>query len=748
MRLQGLLVGAARFSCAVVLTLTAVAVLTSSAGADIIQDSNTSGTVGVAGSTGFVAQLGAASGFNGSVTFTASPTQSTPQGIVVNSAGTGIMTTGTLAVGSYVIGGTDSDTASDTGTWSYTLNVTPILQGPSVSNSVTVANSAGFVDSLSAASGFTGSVTFTASPTQSTPQGIVVNSAGTGIMTTGPLAVGSYVIGGTDTDTASDTGTWSYTLNVTPNTIVQGSPMSNSVSVARSADFSDALSAASGSIGPVTFTSSGATEGLEVNGDQISTTGSLGVGQHTISGTDQDGFGDTGTWTYTLNVELGGGSTLTQTSALFATTSTQALATFVPGAIKVANGVGVVTFVTTQSSPHLSVSAVGTIELTGAIIPGTYAVSGTDSDTKGDTGTWTYALTVTGVVTTVTFDANAGVGAMTPESDSAPTRLTLNDFKRPGYSFVDWNTLANGSGVSYANGSVYPFGISATLFAQWKAGKAPSRTITFEANGGTGSTPSEVDNTPTAISANGFVRSGFTFNSWNTHANGTGVGFNAGATYPFKVSVTLYAQWKKLLAAPARVVTFGANGGVGAMTAERHRKPTKLAPDRYTRAGFTFVGWNTSANGSGVSYVNGAIFPFATSATLYAQWKKNKKVVSAPPNPNEVSVGPFGSGASTLSSAIEGQIQSLAEKVMANKDTQITLLGYGDVLTPVQLRNKDLRAANVLLGRMRAQAVAADLQERLEALGLTGWTMSLGVGASGTFGSSQSAMAVVVATVS
>ena len=48
--------------------------------------------------------------------------------------------------------------------------------------------------------------------------------------------------------------------------------------------------------------------------------------------------------------------------------------------------------------------------------------------------------------------------------------------------------------------------------------------------------------------------------------------------------------------------------------------PTALTANTFTRAGYTFSGWNTAANGSGTAYANGATYSFAADLTLYAQW--------------------------------------------------------------------------------------------------------------------------------
>ena len=222
---------------------------------------------------------------------------------------------------------------------------------------------------------------------------------------------------------------------------------------------------------------------------------------------------------------------------------------------------------------------------------------------------------------TVTFAANGGAGTMAAESDNAPTALTANAFTRAGYTFSAWNSAANGSGTSYADGASYPFTADATLYAQWTAN---TYTVTFAANGGAGTMAAESHNAPTALTANAFTRAGYTFAGWNTAADGTGSGYADGATYPFTVNATLYAQWT----ANTYTVTFAANGGAGTMAAESHNAPTALTANAFTRAGYTFAGWNTAADGTGSGYADGATYPFTANATLYAQWTANTYTVT------------------------------------------------------------------------------------------------------------------------
>jgi len=79
-------------------------------------------------------------------------------------------------------------------------------------------------------------------------------------------------------------------------------------------------------------------------------------------------------------------------------------------------------------------------------------------------------------------------------------------------------------------------------------GAPPSYTISYRANGGTGSVASQTVTTGASFTtrANAFSRPGYTFTGWNTAANGSGSTWAASSsrTYQAKSNTTLYAQWK------------------------------------------------------------------------------------------------------------------------------------------------------------------------------------------------------------
>lgn len=55
-----------------------------------------------------------------------------------------------------------------------------------------------------------------------------------------------------------------------------------------------------------------------------------------------------------------------------------------------------------------------------------------------------------------------------------------------------------------------------------------------------------------------------------------------------------------------------------------HVTETEVTADKPVRKGYSFVGWNTAADGSGTSYEAGAKVELSAPVTLYAQWKKDE----------------------------------------------------------------------------------------------------------------------------
>ena len=230
----------------------------------------------------------------------------------------------------------------------------------------------------------------------------------------------------------------------------------------------------------------------------------------------------------------------------------------------------------------------------------------------------------------VTYSPNGGTGGTTDADITSGTQYTVKSdteagVTRTGYTFASWNTAANGSGTTYQAGNDLTVTGDVTLYAQWTP--LPTFSVTYNPNGGTGGTTdaditSGTQYTVKSDTEAGVTRTGYTFASWNTEANGSGTSYQAGNNLTVTGDVTLYAQWTPL---PTFSVTYNPNGGTGGTTDADITSGTQYTVKSdtdvgVTRTGFTFTGWNTQSDGSGTSYQAGNNFTVTADVTLYAQW--------------------------------------------------------------------------------------------------------------------------------
>jgi len=141
--------------------------------------------------------------------------------------------------------------------------------------------------------------------------------------------------------------------------------------------------------------------------------------------------------------------------------------------------------------------------------------------------------------------------------------------------------------------------------------------------------------------SNAYTNPGYMFSGWNTSANGSGTGYSNDASIAMgEASITLYAVWSP----NNDTITFNANGGQGSMSAQTLStgSSARLASNAFSYSGFTFSRWDTSADGTGTGYSDGASFAMgAASVTLYAIWTRvdsDFTIVMIPDSQNEVDV--------------------------------------------------------------------------------------------------------------
>ncbi len=112
------------------------------------------------------------------------------------------------------------------------------------------------------------------------------------------------------------------------------------------------------------------------------------------------------------------------------------------------------------------------------------------------------------------------------------------------------------------------------------------------------------------------------------YSSGCKTGYNGGGTFSGTAGVG--TNTASNCSANTYDVAYNPNGGSGSMSNSSHTYDTakNLTANTFTRTGYAFTGWNTKADGSGTSYINGASVKNLTTTNsgtvnLYAQWTAN-----------------------------------------------------------------------------------------------------------------------------
>ena len=120
--------------------------------------------------------------------------------------------------------------------------------------------------------------------------------------------------------------------------------------------------------------------------------------------------------------------------------------------------------------------------------------------------------------------------------------------------------------------------------------------------------------TDTPLNPNTFTRVGYTFDGWNTQADGQGTKYADGATIKLTADTTLYAQWK----INQYTITFDTDGGTSIAPITLDYGTSIAKPADPIKTGYTFAGWESEIPGT---------MP-AKDLTIKAKWTVNKYTVT------------------------------------------------------------------------------------------------------------------------
>lgn len=236
----------------------------------------------------------------------------------------------------------------------------------------------------------------------------------------------------------------------------------------------------------------------------------------------------------------------------------------------------------------------------------------------------------------VTYKDNGATGGSVPldttayrSGDSVSVKGNSGNLVKGGFSFIGWNTAANGSGYSYRGGEVLTVdSTEVVLYAQWSA--KPTYSVIYDENGATGgSVPASekryVEGSKVKVLGNigNLLWTGRQFTGWNTARDGGGTSYAPEEEFTMgTVAVILFAQWEKR----QYRVRFDSQRGsnVEPSTVEYNGKVNRPADPQ--RSGHTFGGWYKETSCSTAwDFAHDSII---CDTTLFAKWSIRTHTVS------------------------------------------------------------------------------------------------------------------------
>ena len=193
---------------------------------------------------------------------------------------------------------------------------------------------------------------------------------------------------------------------------------------------------------------------------------------------------------------------------------------------------------------------------------------------------------------------------------------------RTGFKFLYWNTIADGSGLTYMPGAEYNENAHLTLYAIWERDKY---LVEYFENSGYGAPESgykyyELDLT---LSEEVPIKTGYSMVEWNTQPDGSGVPYHPGEIYSDNLPLKLYAIWEPN---KYNLILYSCGGKCAYKSIYVTYDEKYNLPDP-ERRGYQFDGWyDAESNGNLVQ--SDDIVSITEDTGLYAYWTANEYIVT------------------------------------------------------------------------------------------------------------------------
>lgn len=232
----------------------------------------------------------------------------------------------------------------------------------------------------------------------------------------------------------------------------------------------------------------------------------------------------------------------------------------------------------------------------------------------------------------IRFEGNGSNAGEMPDvtiESNTPVKLPLNTYSKEGYDFIGWSDIANGSVKNKDGGWFYMEEGVVTLFACWQP---KTYSVLIDNDNGKDSNL-QIDATygeflpPMKMP----TKTGYVFSGYFSQKDGKGdkycdAAMNRCKKYLLLSGTTIFAHW----IVAKNTINFDGNGYTSGGTAYVNvasLDEVSLPECGFERIGYTFVGWNESADSSGRTYYTGEKFKMPVSdvpVVLYAMWLNNR----------------------------------------------------------------------------------------------------------------------------
>ena len=241
----------------------------------------------------------------------------------------------------------------------------------------------------------------------------------------------------------------------------------------------------------------------------------------------------------------------------------------------------------------------------------------------------------------ISYDSNGGTGFIPSQTMYEGDIITISpafNISRSGYEFVCWNTEPDGSGTDYqpltSRGCQ-----NVKLYAKW-------RILTYEIEYDLAGGVIEGENNPSTYTVekdtftlSNPVKEGYRFLGWKVFGSADETALESIEIKKGSTGNKFFiAVWRQLA---KYTISYDANGGTGSIPSQtKYEGDLVVLQDSngLEREGFQFTSWNTSSDGSGMTFYPDDVYTDDGNLSLYAIWIEDPLTYTYLPETDSYSV--------------------------------------------------------------------------------------------------------------